>query len=177
MFHIDSNRCADELSSFAQNFKKFNRSLFLDENEDEEERDSDLDSLIDSSSESEDHDDDSDDNGDDIRGGVSDEKDKSSFLEALRILLHPNYYLVDAFPILCQVYAIAVAIPISFATAERSFSALKRVKTRIRSSMSQERLEALLLMAIERKVLKSLDNQQIITAFGSLTSELSKALL
>ena len=77
MFHIDSNRCADELLSFAQNFKKFNRSLFLDGNEDEEERDSDLDSLINSSSESEDHNDDSDVNGDDIRGGVPDEKDKS----------------------------------------------------------------------------------------------------
>ena len=44
MFHIDSNRCADELLSFAQNLKKFNRSLFLDENEDEEEGDSGLDS-------------------------------------------------------------------------------------------------------------------------------------
>ena len=54
-------------------------------------------------------------------------------------------------------YAIAVAIPVSFATAERSFSALKRVKARIHSSMSQERLEALLLMVIERKVLKPLD--------------------
>ena len=73
MFHIDSNRCADKLLSFAQNFKKFNRSLFLNGNEDEVERGSDLDS----SSESEDHNDDSDDNGDDIRGGVPDKKDKS----------------------------------------------------------------------------------------------------
>ena len=39
--------------------------------------------------------------------------------------------------------AIAVAIPISSVTAERSFSALKRVKTRIRSTMLQGRLEAL----------------------------------
>ena len=40
------------------------------------------------------------------------EKDKPSFLEALRILLNPDYHLVDAFPTLCKVYAIAVAIPI-----------------------------------------------------------------
>ena len=72
-------------------------------------------------------------------------------------MLNPDYHLVDAFPTLCKVYAIAVAIPISSATAERSFSALKRVKTHIRSSMSQERLEALLLMTNERKILMSLD--------------------
>ena len=35
MFHIDSNCCADEQFSFAQNFNKLNRSLFWDENEDE----------------------------------------------------------------------------------------------------------------------------------------------
>ena len=40
------------------------------------------------------------------------DKDKPSFLEALRILLNPDYHLVDAFPTLCKVYAIAVAIPI-----------------------------------------------------------------
>ena len=42
------------------------------------------------------------------------------------------------------------------ATAERSFSALKRVKTRIRSSMLQGRLKALLLMAVERDILLSI---------------------
>ena len=43
--------------------------------------------------------------------------------------------------------------------------------------MSQERLEALLLMATERKIFVSLNNEQIITTFGSLTSELAKALI
>jgi hypothetical protein len=40
-----------------------------------------------------------------------------------------------------------------------------------------ERLEALLLMTTERKILMSLDKEQVITAFGGLTSELSKALI
>ena len=100
-----------------------------------------------------------------------------SFVEALRILSYPDYHLVDAYPKLCQVYAIAVAIPISSATAERSFSALKRVKTRIRSSMLQERLEALLLMAVEREILLSLDKERIIDVFAKTSMELSKALL
>jgi hypothetical protein len=44
-------------------------------------------------------------------------------------------------PTLCKVYAIAVAILMSSATAECSSSAIKRVKTRIRSTMLQGRLE------------------------------------
>ena len=67
-------------------------------------------------------------------------------------------------------------IPISSATAERSFSALKRVKTRIRSTMLPGRLEALLLMAVERQILYSLDKQCIINMFAKTSMELTKAL-
>ena len=56
-----------------------------------------------------------------------------SLIDALAIQCHPEYKLVDAYPTLCHVYAIAVAVPVSSSTAERSFSALKRVKSRIRS--------------------------------------------
>ena len=52
-----------------------------------------------------------------------------SYYDALR-LTHSQYHLVDAYP-LCQVYSIAVPIPISSCTAERSFSVLKRVKSRL----------------------------------------------
>ena len=72
----------------------------------------------------------------------NEKKQSPSFSDALKVLCHPDYHLVDAYPTLCYAYSIVVAIPISSATAERSFSALKRVKTRVRSSMVQERLEA-----------------------------------
>ncbi len=100
-----------------------------------------------------------------------------SFLDALAILCHPDYKLVDAYPTLCQVYSIAVAVPVSSTTAERSFSELKRIKTRIRSSMIQERLESLLAMTIEKKILLSLDVEKIIELFAKTSNELSKALL
>ena len=77
--------------------------------------------------------------------------------------------MVDAYPTLCRIYAIAVVTPISSSTAERSFSALKRVKTRIRSSMVQEKLESLLSMSIERKILLKCDKER--------SPEQSKALL
>ncbi len=100
-----------------------------------------------------------------------------SFSEALSLLCNPDYSLADAYPTLCCVYAIAVAIPVSSSTAEHSFSALKRVKTRIRSSMVQERLEALLSMTIERKVLLKCDKERLINLYAGLSPELSKALL
>ena len=91
--------------------------------------------------------------------------------------MHTQHF-VDAYPTLCRVYAIAVAIPVSSSTAERSFSALKRVKTRIRSSMIQERLaESLLAKVIERKILLSLDKECLINLYAGISPELSKTLL
>ena len=54
-------------------------------------------------------------------------------------------------------YSIPLAIPIISCFAERSFSTLKHVLTRSRSSMLQVRLKGLRLMAIERKNLMRLD--------------------
>ena len=100
-----------------------------------------------------------------------------SFLDALNLLCNPTYHLYDAFPEVCKIYSIAVAIPISTCTAERSFSALKRIKTRLRSTTTQERLEDLLMMSVELKILSSLSCYSIIDQFARSSSELSKALL
>ena len=74
-------------------------------------------------------------------------------------------------------YAIAVTIPVSSSNAECSFYALKRVKTRIRSSMVQERLESLLSMSIKHKILLKCDKERLINLYAGLSPELSKALL
>jgi hypothetical protein len=80
----------------------------------EEEQDSHLNSG--SESETEDHKEETDsESSDDGTAEEPKDNDKPSFLEALRILLNPDYHLVDAFPTLCKVYAIAVAIPIKAA--------------------------------------------------------------
>jgi hypothetical protein len=126
MYHSDSHRRADELLNFAESFQKF--SAF--DADKEEEQDSDLDSV--SEFETEDHEEEAD-SGESSDDGTAEEpkdKDKASFLEDLSILLNPDYHLVYAFPTFCKVYAIVITIPISCGTAKRSFSALKRVKTR-----------------------------------------------
>ena len=147
-YGIDSFRCADELFSFSRSFKKFDCSILANESLDEgntdiEDEDEDADLYCDDVSAV---DDTNTANGSDTE---NEKKQSLSFSDALKVLCHPDYHLVDAYPTLCYTYSIVVAIPISSATAERSFSALKRVKTRIHSSMVQERLEGLLLMAVE----------------------------
>ena len=95
-----------------------------------------------------------------------------SFLDAINLLCNPTYHLYDAFPEVCKIYSIAVATPISTCV-----SALKRIKTRLRSTTTQERLEDLLMMSVERKILSSLSCDSIIDEFARSSSELFKALL
>ena len=127
-YGIDPSQCAEELFTFAPSFSKFNRSLF-DYPKQRKEYFYDLD---DSDFEEESYDDNDHDESDDDDDNPDRVRENTDFLEAMKILAHPDYHLVNAYPTLCKVYAIAVAIPISSAIAVHSFSALKRVKTRIR---------------------------------------------
>ena len=47
---------------------------------------------------------------------------------------------LDSFPNACIAYRILLTVPINVASAERSFSKLKLIKSYLRSTMSQERL-------------------------------------
>ena len=171
-YDIDSHRCTDELYSFATNFDKFIRSCYNTERDDEssesgnEENDAERETGAEKR-----HD-------DEENAAARDSSERPpSFIDAIEILANPSYHLVDAYPTLCKVYSITVAIPVSSATAERSFSALKRVKSKIRSMMLQNRLESLLLMTVEKKILLSLDKERVVDTFAGSSEELRKALL
>ncbi|KAK0148962.1 Zinc finger MYM-type protein 1 [Merluccius polli] len=61
---------------------------------------------------------------------------------------------------MAQLYTLAclaVTIPVSTASVERTFSALKRIKTYSRNTTGQTRLSALASMAIERDLLLELN--------------------
>lgn len=58
-------------------------------------------------------------------------------------------------------------IPASVATAERSFSALRRMKTYLRSTMSQSRLSNLMVLHVNKERTKQLDPNIIINEFIS----------
>ena len=86
----------------------------------------------------------------------------NSYHHALQILANPIYHLVDAYPLLYKIYGFILAIPITSCTAERTFSVLKRVKSRLRSTIGEERLEQPLMMAIERNITNSIDRNETI---------------
>lgn len=104
-------------------------------------------------------------------------KNFRSFSDVLALLTSTDYNLYDAYPTLTSVYSIVLAIPVSSASAEQSFSVLKRIKSRIRSVMGQGRLDALLAMSIERTIVESVDPETITDLFANSSTELKKALI
>jgi hypothetical protein len=74
--------------------------------------------------------------------------------------------LETVFPQLCVALRIFVSIPVSVASCERTFSKLALVKDSIRSTMTDERLNDLLLLNIERQILERIDRDAIIDFFA-----------
>jgi hypothetical protein len=58
-------------------------------------------------------------------------------------------------------------MPVTVASAERSFSKLKLLKNYLRSTMSQERLNGLATLCIEKGLLDEIDIDSIVTDFAS----------
>ena len=61
--------------------------------------------------------------------------------------------------------ALIMSVPMSGATAERSFSVLCRVKSCLRSTMDQERLSNLVVLAVHRDVAKTDSTDSILAEF------------
>ena len=60
---------------------------------------------------------------------------------------------------------LVAVVPVSGASAERSFSVLSRVKTCLRSTMGQLRLSSLVVLAVHREQAKNLDFDSILREF------------
>lgn len=78
-----------------------------------------------------------------------------------KVLLKLNIFS-DAYRSIGLAYKFLLTLPVSQVACERSFSALKRIKSRLRSTMTQEHLEAFMLMSVERKILSKVDNKDVI---------------
>uniref|UniRef100_A0A7N1A1C2 HAT C-terminal dimerisation domain-containing protein n=1 Tax=Kalanchoe fedtschenkoi TaxID=63787 RepID=A0A7N1A1C2_KALFE len=77
---------------------------------------------------------------------------------------------VDANEFAIIAYRILLTISMTVASAERSFSKLKLLKFCLRSSMSQERLNGLALLAIENDYLEKVAYENLIENFFSKNS-------
>uniref|UniRef100_A0A8C5R7M8 52 kDa repressor of the inhibitor of the protein kinase-like n=1 Tax=Leptobrachium leishanense TaxID=445787 RepID=A0A8C5R7M8_9ANUR len=67
----------------------------------------------------------------------------------------------DLFPSVRQAILIALTLPVTTCTVERSFSTMRRVKTWLRSTMAVERLSGLCMMSIHRVEIEE-NKQQLI---------------
>jgi hypothetical protein len=74
---------------------------------------------------------------------------------------------VDCYPNASVAYRILFIVFVTVASVERSFSKLKLLKNYLRSSMSQERLNGLMTLCIEKKLLDDIDINSIIDDFVS----------
>ena len=63
---------------------------------------------------------------------------------------HPFFFFIfKMFFVLCKIATINLSIPVSTASVERSFSQMKLIKTRLRSSLNDKSLSHLMKIAIE----------------------------
>ena len=76
---------------------------------------------------------------------------------------------MDSYPNVSIAYRILFTMPVTVASAERSFSKLKLLRNYLRSVMSQERLNGLATLCIEKRLLDEIDIDTIITYFASRT--------
>ena len=80
---------------------------------------------------------------------------------------------LNCFPNAFIAYRILLTIFVTVASAGRSFSNLNLLKSYLRSTMSQERLNGLALISIESELLEKLDYEHLIDDFSSKNSRRS----
>uniref|UniRef100_A0A2S2P6H6 Zinc finger MYM-type protein 1 n=2 Tax=Schizaphis graminum TaxID=13262 RepID=A0A2S2P6H6_SCHGA len=116
---------------------------------------------------------DSENDSENSENDVETSENKITCLQILKIL--SSYDLRNAFPNLFKTYKALGTIPVSSASAERSFSKVKLIKTRLRSTTGQSRLESLLMLSMERDV--PINHQEVIDKFAQTSTLLKKNLM
>lgn len=71
----------------------------------------------------------------------------------------------DIFKQFLQVLRIFVVIPVTSCSCERTFSKLTIIKNKLRSTMSQDRLNALLFLFVEQKMTSNVNIDKVIDQF------------
>lgn len=102
--------------------------------------------------------------------GISKPSNVGSLPEIFKIFCKSK--LKTVFPNLYSLLKIAVTLPVTSVTTERSFSKLKRVKTDLRSTIGGDRLEGLITIASEWDI--SIDYEKVIDIFASYSSVLTE---
>ena len=80
------------------------------------------------------------------------------------------YYCNDVkkSPVLLKLLQLSLTFGVGSAGCERSFSSLGRIKTKLRSTMGEERLTNIVLLSIERELSGGLDLETVIVRFSGV---------
>ena len=97
-----------------------------------------------------------------LREVIQTEENKNTPVDILNYIKKLEY-----FPNACIAYRILLTIPVTVASAKRTFSKLKLIKSYLRSTMSQERLSGLAILSIEKNMLEKIDYKSLINNFAS----------
>ena len=101
-------------------------------------------------------------------------KDCSGAVALYQVLMENN--LQDTFSETVTLLKILITTPMTTAESERCFSTLKRIKTFLRNTMSEDRLNALAMLSMEKKLVKDITdfNHRVIERFASLKQRRAK---
>ena len=77
--------------------------------------------------------------------------------------------LKGLYPNFCKLYRLALCMPVGTASCERSFSAMRRIRNYLRSTMSQDRFSNFSLLNIESDLTAKLYSDDVLNQFDSIS--------
>ena len=86
-------------------------------------------------------------------------------------------YQLSGYPHLLRLYWILCTLPVTSCSAERALSRLRIIKNRLRSTMCDQWMKALMVLASEKDILATISDDEIIDSFAVLSTRLQKQLL
>ena len=88
-------------------------------------------------------------------------------LEEISDVLLQLYPLEASFPELVSLYQICLTIAVTTAKCERTFSTLKRTKSYLRSTMTEQRLTDLAILSIEKEMSSNINLEHVVDNFAA----------
>lgn len=92
-------------------------------------------------------------------------KNCESVRDVLSLLLSSD--VLSSMPELGAACILFCTLPVTVSSAERSFSKLKLIKSYLRSSIAQDRLDSLALISIENEAARQLDLHELVDKFAN----------
>ncbi|XP_050374625.1 uncharacterized protein LOC126792201 [Argentina anserina] len=90
----------------------------------------------------------------------------SSLAQLCRRLVETD--LAQLFPLVDRLIRLVLTLPVSTATTERAFSAMKIIKTRLRNKMEDGYLSGCMMLHIEKQYVDTIDSDEVIDHFESI---------